>query len=279
MKFNNKLVSIIIPCYNDAKYIEQSVNSALNQTYPIKEVIVVDDGSDDETKVILNKLAPQITKLIIQENQGQSSARNVGIKEAKGNYILVLDSDDFFEPTFCEKAVAVFERRKEVKIITSFVNRFIANEIVDVFKPNGGDISQFLSNNQATGSCMFLKSDFEKINGYDELMRKGYEDWEFYIRLLQNGGEAYVIQEPLFNYRLRNDSTTSKANKIKYNLLKYIYIKHKDLYTANYELFITHLLNRIEREELEKIKNTQRLEFKIGKAILKPLQWIKSMLK
>lgn len=276
---NEGLVSIIIPVYNDAQYIEQSVNSALNQTYPNKEIIVVDDGSNPETKVILNRLAPQITKLITQENKGQSAARNVGIKEAKGNYILVLDSDDYFDPTFCEKAVAVFERRKEVKIITSFVNRFIANIIIDVFKPYGGDIKQFLSNNQATGSCMFLKSDFKKINGYDELMRKGFEDWEFYIRLLQDGGIAYVIPEPLFNYRLRNDSTTSKANKIKYDLLKYIYFKHQDLYMANYELFITHLLNRIEREETEKIKHTQRIEFKIGIAILKPLRWIKAFLK
>lgn len=276
---NEGLVSIIIPVYNDAQYIEQSVHSALNQTYPNKEVIIVDDGSNAETKAILKRLAPQITKLITQENKGQSRARNVGIKEAKGNYILVLDSDDYFDPTFCKKAVVVFERRKEVKIITSFVNRFIANIIVDVFKPYGGDIKQFLSNNQATGSCMFLKSDFEKINGYDELMRKGFEDWEFYIRLLQDGGIAYVIPEPLFNYRLRNDSTTSKANKIKYDLLKYIYFKHQYLYKANYELFITHLLNRIEREETEKIKNTQRIEFKIGKAILKPLRWIKSLFK
>lgn len=275
----NKFVSVIIPCFNDAQYIEQSVLSALNQTYPNKEVIVVDDGSNAKTKAILNNLMPQITKLITQENKGQSAARNIGIKEAKGDYILVLDSDDYFDPTFCEKAVAVFESRKEVKIITSFVNRFISNKIVDVFKPLGGDLLKFLSNNHATGSCMFLKSDFKKTNGYDELMRKGFEDWEFYIRLLQDGGIAYVIPEPLFNYRLRNDSTTSKANKIKYDLLKYIYFKHKDLYIANYELFITHLLSRIEREEKEKLKNTQRLEFKIGKAILKPLRWIKSLVK
>lgn len=277
MEINKPLISIIIPCYNDVLYIEQAVNSAINQTYPNKEVIIVDDGSNQETKAMLKKLASKITKLITQENKGQSTARNVGIKEAKGDYILVLDSDDFFAPTFCEKAAAVFESRKEVKIITSFVNRLIADKKVDIFKPYGGDIKQFLSNNQATGSCMFLKLDFEKVNGYDEIMRKGFEDWEFYIRLLQNGGEAFVIQEPLFNYRLRNDSTTIKANKIKYTLLKYIYFKHKDLYTANYELFITHLLGKIEWEEREKIKNTQRLEFKIGKAILKPMRWIKSL--
>ncbi len=272
------LVSIIIPCYNDAQYIEQSVLSAINQTFLNKEVIVVDDGSNAETKAVLKNLTPRITKLITQENQGQSNARNAGIKEAKGAYILVLDSDDYFEPTFCEKAIEVFESRKDVKLISSFVNKLNDGKIIDIFKLHGGNISQFLSNNQATGGCAFLKSDFERVNGYDESMRNGFEDWEFYIRLLKDGGESYVIKEPLFNYRLRNDSTTSKANKIKYELLHYIYLKHQVLYKENYELFITHLLSRIEREEKEKLKNLNRIEYKIGFNILRPLRFIKRKL-
>ena len=275
MNFNLPLISIIIPCYNDAQYIEQSVNSALNQTYQNKEVIVVDDGSNAETKAVLKKLAPQITKLITQENQGQSTARNVGIRETKGEYILVLDSDDFFEPTFCEKAMAVFKNDGNVKLVVSYANRISDSKIIDIFKPLGGHLESFLLNNCAMGSAMFKKYDWDKINCYDENMRNGFEDWEFYIRLLQNEGKAHVIPEPLFNYRLRKNSTTNKANKIKYDLLKYIYFKHQDLYKANFELFISHLLSRVEREEKEKLKNTQRLEFKIGKAVLKPFRWFK----
>ena len=276
---NKPIISIIIPCFNDAQYIEQAINSALKQTYPNKEVIVVDDGSNAETKAVLKKLVPKITKLITQQNKGQSTARNVGIKEAKGDYILVLDSDDYFEPTFCEKAMTVFESRKDVKLISSFINKLIDGKSIDIFKSHGGDISQFLSNNQATGSCMFIKSEFKRVSGYDESMRNGFEDWEFYIRLLKDGGINYVIPEPLFNYRLRKDSTTSKANKIKYELLQYIYLKHQDLYKANYELFITHLLSRIEREEMEKIKNLNRIEYKIGFNILRPLRFIKRLFK
>lgn len=275
----DKLVSVIIPCFNDAQYIEQSVNSALNQTYPNKEVIVVDDGSNVETKAVLRKLESKLTKLITQENQGQSAARNVGIKEAKGNYILVLDSDDFFEGTFCEKAVAFFLENKEVKIVTCYANRISENSKTDVFKPQGGQIKNFLLNNCSMGSAIFKKEDWEVCGGYDDGMRKGFEDWEFYIRLMKDGGSAYVIPEPLFNYRLRTDSTTAKANKIKYELLKYIYFKHQNLYKANYELFIIHLLGKIESEEIEKIKNTQRLGFKIGKAILKPMRWFNSLVK
>ena len=273
------LVSIIIPCYNDAQFIEQAINSAKNQTYPNKEIIVIDDGSNIETKRVLKSLESKISKLITQGNRGQSAARNVGITQAKGDYIMVLDSDDYFESSFCEKAMSVFLDNKEVKIISSLVNRVIDNKIIDIFKPNGGNIQEFILNNEATGSCMFLKSEWIKVDGYDESMSKGFEDWEFYIRLLKHGGIAYIIQEPLFYYRLRIDSTTSRANKVKYDLLKYIYIKHTEIYKNNFDLFISHLLNRIEREEREKTKNTQRLEFKIGKTILKPFRWIKSYLR
>jgi glycosyltransferase involved in cell wall biosynthesis len=274
----NILLSIVIPCYNDAQYIEQTVLSALNQTYTQKEVIIVDDGSDATTKIILRNLENRVTKIVRQENQGQSIARNRGIKEAKGEYILVLDSDDIFNPSFCEKAVAILENEK-IKLVTSYLTRFNGNKNIDEYCPQGGDISVFIIDNQATGSAMFRKKDCIEIGGYDEIMRSGFEDWEFYIRLLKEGGIAYVIPEFLFYYRLKKDSTTSKANKIKYELLNYIYNKHRDLYVANFDLFVTHLLTKIKHEENQKIKNMERLEFKIGKSVLQPLRWIKSVFK
>ncbi|MTH17540.1 glycosyltransferase [Flavobacterium sp. LC2016-01] len=276
---NNNLISIVIPCYNDVQYIRQSVNSALNQTYPNKEIIIVDDGSNDETKKVLKTIEPKITKLITQENKGQSTARNVGIREAKGEYILVLDSDDFFEPSFCDKATVLFSVDNLVKIVTCFTNRIFENNKTDIFKPRGGKIDAFLLNNCAMGSSMFRKSDWEKVSGYNEEMRRGFEDWEFYIRLLKEEGVAYVIPEPLFNYRVKENSTTTKANKIKYTLLREIYLKHKDLYISHYEEFIIHLLSKIEREEKEKIKNLHRIEYRIGIIVLKPLRWVKKIFK
>lgn len=273
---NNILISIIIPCYNDAKYIEQSVISVLNQTYPNIEVIVVDDGSNSATKTVLKKLEPKITKLISQENQGQSTARNVGIREAKADYILVLDSDDYFEPSFCEKALIVLEDIN-IKLVASYMVRFNDNGIIDEYRNFGGGIGNLILNNQATGSVMFRKKDFIRVGGYDEMMRSGFEDWEFYIRMLKDGGNIFIIKEPLFYYRLRENSTTLRANKVRYELLKYIYSKHQNLYIAHFDVLVSHLLSRIAREEKEKIKNTQRLEFKIGKIVLKPLRWVKAL--
>lgn len=276
---NHPLLSIVIACYNDAAYIDQAVFSALNQTYSNKEVIVVDDGSNAATKKVLKRLAPKITKLITQENQGQSAARNNGIRNAKGKYILNLDSDDFFESSFCEKAICKFKEDEEIAIVTCNVNRFNKKGAIDIFYPDGGFLNNFLLTNCAMGSSMFKKSDWQATNGYDENMRKGFEDWEFYIRLIKNGRSAYVIPELLFNYRLKENSTTTKANKIKYELLNYIYVKHRELYIAHFDLFVNHLLSQLEREQSEKIKNTERIDFRIGKTILKPIRWIKAILK
>ena len=275
----NSLISIILPCYNDADFIDQAVKSALNQTYNNKEIIVVDDGSDEKTKAVLKIIEPKIDLLLIQDNKGQSSARNNGINAARGEYILVLDSDDYFEPEFCEKASRTMDLNPEIKIISCWFKRIQNSKVIDVFKPGGGDIVNFLQFNQAPGSVMFRKVDWKSVNGYDESMRKGFEDWDFYIRLIQEGGIAHIIPEVLFNYRMRSDSTTSRANKIKYDLLSVLYLKHKTLYCKYYESTIDHLLGRIQREETEKIKNTRRLEFVLGHYLLSPIRTVKRLVK
>jgi glycosyltransferase involved in cell wall biosynthesis len=274
---NNDLISIIIPCYNDWQYIEQAINSALNQTYPNKEVIIVDDGSNAKTKEILKRLEPKITKLITQENQGQSKARNVGIEVSKGDYILVLDSDDYFEPSFCEMALSLFLKNNLVKIVTCQAILWYENGSKDLFVPRGGSIINFMYCNNALGTSMFKKEDWLLSGGYDESMRNGFEDWEFFIRILEKEGIAEVIHEPLYNYRKQKSSTTTIANTKKYELLNYIYLKHQELYKNNFDSFVFYMLSRIEREELEKLKNLERIEYKIGKIIVKPIRLIKSI--
>ena len=274
----SKLISIIIPCYNDVKYIEQSVNSALNQTYAYKEVIVIDDGSNLKTKEVLKKLEPQLTKLITQENQGQSTARNVGIRAAKGVYILVLDSDDFFEETFCEKAITLIENSTDEKLVSCYTNLLFDDGTSTCYKPIGGALKDFLFSNSAMGSVLFKKQDWEKVGGYDEDMREGFEDWEFYIRLLATGGKAAIVDEYLFNYRKRTNSTSSRANASKLELLEYIYLKHSNLYKNNFELFVKHVFWKVQKEEKEALKHLERIEYKIGFNLLKPYRFVMKLL-
>lgn len=271
----NELISIIIPCYNDTQFIEQAVNSAINQTYLDIEVIVIDDGSNKETKAVLKDIEPKITKLLTQENKGQSAARNLGINYAKGEFIVTLDSDDFFEPSFCEKAISIFLNNKNIEIVTCYANLLFENEINKIYYPQGGKITNFLIENCALGTSMFRRHSWVIVKGYDEKMRKGFEDWEFFIRILEFGGTCEVIPEVLYNYRKKNISTTTTANENKYELLNYIFTKHRKLYIDNFELFVSRMLKTIKREELEKLKNTQRLEYRLGFAILQPLRFLK----
>lgn len=274
---DNMKVSIIIPCYNDHKYINQSVQSALNQTYPNKEVIVIDDGSNAETKTILKEIEPKITKLITQENKGQSTARNTGIKAAKGDFILVLDSDDYFEPTFCEEAIEIFSKNKDVKLVSCYAKLLFQNSKSVISKPKGGNILNFMYSNDALGTSMFKKEDWQYCGGYDESMRNGFEDWEFFINLLKEGGNCYVLPKVLYNYRKRNDSTTIKASKIKYDLQHFIYIKHKELYISNYDNFVNKLISDLTSLEKQKVKIYQSIDFRIGNSILKLFRLIKKI--
>lgn len=271
---HQKKVSIIIACYNDHEYIKQAVQSARDQTYENKEIIVIDDGSNSITKSVLKELEPHLNLIITQENKGASAARNKGIAAAKGDYIMILDSDDYYEKEFCEKAVKLFEDKPEVKLVTCYSKWFRNKTDFKYFKPSGGELKDFLIKNCAL-SAIFKKADFDVSAGYDEKMVNGYEDWEFYIRLLKGGGKAQVIPEVLFNYRNTPNSRNKKANFKRYELEKYIYLKHAELYRRHFEKFIPSILSRLEQSDKQTEKKLNSLEYKIGTAILLPFRWIK----
>jgi glycosyltransferase involved in cell wall biosynthesis len=273
------LISIVIPCYNDWQYVEEAVNSALNQSYRNIEVIVVDDGSDAKTKGVLKGLESKITKLITQENQGQSKARNIGIREAKGEYVLVLDSDDFIESGYCEKIVASLQSDENIKLVVCQTNLCFENGETKKYLPKGGYIEDFLFSNAATGTSAFRIKDWKECGGYDETMKKGFEDWEFFIRLLKEGGYCFVIPEVLYHYRKRNNSTTSTANSKKHELLRYIFNKNRDLYTENFEQYTDYLLTLIQKEEIDKKKKISSIDYRIGNVVLKPFRLVKNLMR
>ena len=270
------MVSIVIPCYNDKDYIEQAIDSAQSQTYPEKEIIVVNDGSDEATTSILKSSESKIDVLINQSNMGLSAARNNGIIAAKGEFILVWDADDFFDASFCEKAVEVLKNNyPRYKMVTCQAIRFSDRGPIDIFTPRGGDLANFLFANSAIGNSMFKRKDWEEAGRYDEAMIKGYEDWEFFIRLLRHSGEAYVIQEPLFNYRQKEKSLRKDANLVKYDIWHYIFMKHQSLYSVHYEGVINHFIGALKNEEKQRKKVLKSKNYIVGYIFLKPLRGIK----
>lgn len=223
-------VSVVIPCYNSHKYLQQTLQSVTKQTLPLFEIIIVNDGSDDQDTVeFLNGLDQKIYKLITTENRGLPAARNRGISEAKSEFILPLDSDDWIEPKAIELLVN--------KLLSCPVATFSYSQIILCGSKKGILQKSFnpfeqLFFNQIPYCIMFRKSAWAKMGGYDETMREGYEDWEFNIRLIAAGFTGKIIAEPVFNYRVsQSGMLMSNSIKVHAQLWHFIMKKHSQLYT------------------------------------------------
>jgi len=224
-------VSVIIPCYNSGQTILRTIQSVQVQTYKNTEIIVVNDGSTDVATIgILKKLSNEI-KIINQKNNGLSAARNIGIKNSNGKYILPLDSDDYLLPSFIEKVIKKIKNEKCTHVVFSDLYMFGDTE--------GGLIRNYnhfvqLFTNQLPYCLFFEKKIWNEIGGYDEGMKLGYEDWEFNIRLGKNGYYPAKIDEALFYYSVSSEGMMkSQSDKNYINILRYIRGKHKDIYTIN----------------------------------------------
>jgi hypothetical protein len=271
-------VSVVVPCYNQAQYLDESLASICNQTYTNWECVIVNDGSPDNTEEIAQKWEAKDPRFnyLSKENGGVSSARNLGIEKSTGEYILTLDADDKYEVTFMEKAVEILQNNSEVSIVSSWGMFFTEAKKLQVFKTNAKSIADFLFHNGVNmGSSLFRKSCWEKVGKYDGDSRNGYEDWEFYLRVTALGWKVHIIEEVLFFYRQHIVSRRREMNRIDNENKKYIYMQNKAIYVAHYEELVDRLLtvSDLEKKEINKFKET--IDYKVGNIILKPLRSIK----
>ncbi len=277
---NNPLVSVIIPCYNDHLYIGKAIDSVNEQEYRNIEIIIIDDGSNQGAKAILQSINQENLKLLTQENQGPSVARNNGIKASKGEYILTLDADDFFESTFVSKAVAILSKNPTIGFVTCWGKWFDSKNETDI-KPTGGDAvsALFIGETCAIGNLMFRKKCWIEVGGYDENMVVGYEDWEFYIAITKRNWKTHVIKEFLFNYRKKENSRNFKANQKDFEIRIYVYKKHEHFIKENFKLFLNSIELEITRVKKSNDKLRASIDYKLGKKILYPFRLIKKILK
>ena len=225
-------VSAVIPCYNQGVFVEECVLSLLNQTYKIDEILVIDDGSSEDTTLqILNNLDYPNTEVYFQKNAGPSRARNVGFQKAKNNWVVTIDADDYFESTFVEKAVNIIDTTNQIGAVTCWVKFF--GRINHVWKCKGGSLNHFLIKNNSSSAAIINKALWSQIEGYDENLT-AYEDWDFWIRLTALGYCVHVIEEPLFFYRKHSISLLQESEKNYIKFYNYILQKNKVLFTSNY---------------------------------------------
>ena len=227
----NPLISVVIPCFNDGKYLPETIRKLNLQTNQSFEIIIVNDGStDSNTLHVLDQLAKQPNIIVLHKENGRmSSARNHGVKHAKGKYIAALDADDYFDASFFAKAIAILEQAPNTAVVTSYIQYF--GNKTGVSKPRGGNAFNFLFSNQCPACAIVRKEIWDQVGGYDESMKLGYEDWEFYIRITKLNKEVHLIPECLLFYRqtekstLKNDTHPNRAA-----IIQYILEKHKDWY-------------------------------------------------
>ena len=229
-----KKVSVILPCYNQGIYLSEALDSLLAQTYSGWEAVIVNDGSSDCTEDVASEYCQKDERIRYyrQENKGVSAARNLGVSKAEGEYILPLDPDDKLMPEFIDRCLSVLTRHPQYTLVYTQVRLFgVKNGLWKI--PPYRDYRSLLLANCIVCTALFRKEDCLRIGGYDESMYWGFEDWEFYIRLLGERKEVCQIQEPLFHYRIKEVSRSTECDKKETGrkVLTYIYQKHIERYT------------------------------------------------
>ena len=232
-------ISVIIPCYNSGDYLMDAIESVFNSTYNHFEIVIIDDGSTDpKTLKLLDSLDKNI-KVIKQKNKGPAGARNTGVKNSNGEILLFLDSDNMIKPNYINKALTVFENDK-VGVVYGNPD-FFGDKVTDLrnFTHDTFNLDKMLVGNYIDMCAFVRKKTWEEVGGFDEsLLVFGFEDWEFWIRIGETKWLFQHINEPLFNYRIREGSVSDRVNIIsKKEMLNYIAQKHALLIHNKYNYY------------------------------------------
>lgn len=257
MNKNKKpLVSVIVPCFNQGKFILETLESVSKQTFTNFECIVVNDGSTDDSLVKMKGFCEDDPRFhyIDKFNEGVSVARNTAIRQSRGKYILPLDADDKIAETYLEKTVGYIEQHPEVKLVCTNTRLFGAKR-TDYELPEY-DYRREICRNILVCTALFRKRDFDKTTGYNPKMVKGLEDWDFWLSFLKEEDLVHRIDENLFFYRMKFDSRNRNSFKSYARIRQQIWENHKDIY-ANY------FFNPVESDEYQTLLNSK--EYKIGK--------------
>lgn len=220
---SDPLVSVVVPAYNAARFIERTLRSACGQTHRTLEVVVVDDGSSDDTAAVVEAFAgrdPRV-RLLRQANGGVSRARNAGLAECRGAYFAPLDADDLWHPTKIEKQLRCFADAPASTGV-AYCYQAIVDEDDGVLRPRPvvhaptGHVYPQLTIANIVGNAsapLVRRSTLDEAGGYDETFRDGCEDLDFYLRLAECGDYA-LVPEFLVGYRRSRDSMSMNIPKM-----------------------------------------------------------------
>ncbi|MEX0700437.1 MAG: glycosyltransferase [Acidimicrobiia bacterium] len=228
-EIDEPLVTIVIPCFDQGRFLEDALLSVFEQSFPFFEVVVVDDGSrDPETIAILDELDWPRTQLLRQENRGLPAARNAGMKMARAPFLVPLDADDELAPDYLMELVNALDRNPMAAYAHCWTELFGEQRALFVTRPFNP--YQLLLSNPIIGCVLMRRRAWEEVGGYDESMKDGHEDWELWIRMLRAGWTETAVRLPLFRYRKHGISMSVDTEARFEQGRAAIVQRHSDLY-------------------------------------------------
>lgn len=229
---HNPLISIIVPIYNTAKYLPRCIDSILNQTYKNLEIILIDDGSTDNSGQLADKYAKndKRIKVVHQKNGGQSTARNTGIQMAKGEYINFIDSDDEIEPNFVEELFNLYSPKTSVTVCGHQYRRLKENTSKNLYQSplrprrkhesKKAYVLQLLAKDGRMYSCnnkLFRTTIIKEHSLTFDQKLNFAEDTKFVLDYLKYAkGEIAYTPKPLYIYNFGTDTSTVKTSSTKW---------------------------------------------------------------
>jgi glycosyltransferase involved in cell wall biosynthesis len=213
------LVSILMSAYNAERYIKEAIDSALAQTYKNFELVIIDAASKDKTAEIVKSYRDPRIRFIEHPYEPIIATRNGLLKEAKGEFVTFLDSDDIYLPGRLAEEVKFLEEHQDYKIVYCDLRYFFDGELETLYKHRytfySGDVfgellqKMFITNT----TVMFRREIYDKLGGYNESLGL-VEDWEYFLRIAHAGYKIFFLEKDLVRYRLRWDSHTNFARQV-----------------------------------------------------------------
>ena len=214
-------VAVVIPCYQQAEFLTEAVESVVGQSFTDWEIVIVDDGSPDDTVTVAEDLIARHPdrriSLVRQANGGLAAARNAGIAASSGRYLLPLDADDILLPGMLDRTVALLDHEPRVAI--AYTDQLQFGTVDRVVRLVEWDPELLRRRNIFAATALYRREVWEAVGGYDPEMRDGYEDWDFWIGAAESGFEARRLPEPLFGYRIRASSMHRTAREQRHRQL------------------------------------------------------------
>jgi glycosyltransferase involved in cell wall biosynthesis len=251
------LISVLLPCHDDGAYLDEAIQSVLSQTYAHFEIVIVDDGSSDPATITkLDALKVPRCRVIRTRNRGLPAARNLAAKRATGDMLCALDADDRLAPEWFAKAVSVLQERAGIAFVSHWLETF--GDECWTWTPTRCDLPALLARNTVNGAALVRRAAFEAVGGYDERMRHGCEDWDFWLRLVERGFEGVILPEVLFYYRRRSESMSRvmTADETYRQPLETLVARHERSYRSH----LTEVMVAREAEKLALRRETSQLE-------------------